>query len=78
MISLVRPPGCDDEDSLELAQFRMVELTSGNVSIDGVDISKIGLETLRSRMALIPQDPLLFQGTIRSNLVRLTVDHRLF
>jgi ABC-type multidrug transport system fused ATPase/permease subunit len=46
----------------------MVELTSGSITVDGVDISKIGLETLRSRMALIPQDPLLFQGTIRSNL----------
>jgi ATP-binding cassette subfamily C (CFTR/MRP) protein 1 len=43
-------------------------LSSGNIEIDGVDISSIGLATLRSRLSLIPQEPLLFSGTIRSNL----------
>lgn len=51
-----------------VALFRMVELSGGSITIDGIDISQIGLHDLRSRIAIIPQDPVLFQGTIRSNL----------
>jgi ABC-type multidrug transport system fused ATPase/permease subunit len=48
--------------------FRLVELSSGSISIDNIDIATIGLNDLRSRMTIIPQDPTLFRGIIRSNL----------
>ncbi|KAI9217146.1 P-loop containing nucleoside triphosphate hydrolase protein [Blastocladiella britannica] len=50
--------------------FRLVELAKGKIEIDGVDISKLGLHDLRSRLAIIPQDPVLFSGSVRSNLDR--------
>jgi len=45
-----------------------VELRSGTIRIDGVDISQLPLSQLRSRLSIIPQDPLLFSGTLRQNL----------
>ncbi|KAK4147281.1 P-loop containing nucleoside triphosphate hydrolase protein [Dichotomopilus funicola] len=56
------------KSSLTLALFRFLEARSGSVYIDGLDISKLKLHDLRSRLAIIPQDPTLFSGTIRSNL----------
>jgi len=45
-----------------------VEPTEGKVVVDGIDISSIGLHDLRSRFGIIPQDPTLFNGTVRFNL----------
>ncbi|KAB8296761.1 hypothetical protein EYC80_002178 [Monilinia laxa] len=56
------------KSSLTLALFRFIAARSGNILIDGVDISEIALHELRSRLAIIPQDPVLFSGTLRSNL----------
>jgi ABC-type multidrug transport system fused ATPase/permease subunit len=56
------------KSSLTLALFRFLEAREGSVSIDGLNISKIKLHALRSRLAIIPQDPVLFSGTVRSNL----------
>ena len=56
------------KSSLALALFRILEPESGHIDIDGIDISTVPLETLRSRLSIVPQDPVLFSGTIRSNL----------
>ena len=56
------------KSSIMTTLFRLVELSGGSITIDGVDISKVGLHDLRSRLAIIPQDPTLFRGTVRSNL----------
>ncbi|KAH8129144.1 hypothetical protein FP744_10005119 [Trichoderma asperellum] len=56
------------KSTLSLALFRFLQTRSGSITIDGVDISKIKLSDLRTRLAIIPQDPFLFSGTIRSNL----------
>ncbi|KAI4150070.1 MAG: hypothetical protein LQ340_004282 [Diploschistes diacapsis] len=56
------------KSSIMSTLFRLTELSNGSITIDGIDIAKIGLEDLRSRLAIIPQDPTLFKGTIRSNL----------
>lgn len=56
------------KSSIMSALFRLQELAGGSIVVDGIDISKIGLHDLRSKLAIIPQDPTLFKGTIRSNL----------
>ncbi|KAH6603669.1 P-loop containing nucleoside triphosphate hydrolase protein [Trichoderma cornu-damae] len=56
------------KSTFSLSLFRFLQARQGNITIDGVDISKIKLSDLRTRLAIIPQDPFLFSGTIRSNL----------
>lgn len=56
------------KSSIMNALYRLTEVETGNITIDGLDIASMGLFELRSRLSIIPQDPVLFQGTIRKNL----------
>lgn len=56
------------KSTIILSIFRLIEPRSGTIIIDGVDITKLGLEQLRHNIGLIPQDPVLFTGTVRYNI----------
>ncbi|XP_076628337.1 multidrug-Resistance like Protein 1 isoform X1 [Colletes latitarsis] len=56
------------KSSLTLGLFRIIEAAAGQIFIDNIDIAKLGLHDLRSRLTIIPQDPVLFSGSLRMNL----------
>lgn len=56
------------KSSLSVALLRLTPLSSGHITIDGVDISTLGLRTLRRAITFIPQDAILWTGSLRSNL----------
>ena len=56
------------KSSLTMALFRFLEAREGSIHVDGLNIADLKLHDLRSRLAIIPQDPVLFSGTVRSNL----------
>ncbi|TMW67880.1 hypothetical protein Poli38472_007552 [Pythium oligandrum] len=56
------------KSSLTMALFRINELAGGSVLIDDVDVGKIGLKTLREKLSIIPQNPVLFKGPLRRYL----------
>lgn len=56
------------KSSLMIAILRLVEVAEGEVTVDGIDLSTVGLDDVRKRITIIPQDPVMFSGTIRFNL----------
>jgi len=56
------------KSSLISTLFRIVELEEGQIIIDGIDVSLLGLHDLRTKISIIPQNPILFEGTLRNNL----------
>ena len=56
------------KSSLTLALFRIIEPVNGNITIDNLNTSTIGLFDVRGRLGIIPQDAALFEGTVRDNL----------
>ncbi|GAA6061872.1 hypothetical protein JCM10212_000513 [Sporobolomyces blumeae] len=66
-VGIVGATGCG-KSTLASSFFRFVEARSGTIEIDGIDIAKIGLLDLRSRLTIVPQDPVILSGTLRSTL----------
>lgn len=56
------------KSTLGLTVLRILELEQGKIMIDGEDISKLYLSELRNKITTIPQDPVLFKGTLRFNI----------
>ncbi|ORZ39286.1 P-loop containing nucleoside triphosphate hydrolase protein [Catenaria anguillulae PL171] len=56
------------KSSMMLALFRIIEAIAGKIVVDGVDVSTVGLQDLRSRLTILPQDPVIFNASIRDNL----------
>ncbi|XP_057862326.2 putative ABC transporter C family member 15 [Cryptomeria japonica] len=66
-VGIVGRTGCG-KSTLIQTLFRVIDPVGGRIVIDGIDILTIGLHDLRSRISIIPQDPTMFEGTIRNNL----------
>lgn len=56
------------KSSLSLALFRILEPANGSIIIDGINTANLGLHDLRHKLTIIPQDPIIFSGSIRMNL----------
>lgn len=56
------------KSSVTLSLFRIIEAAEGQIVVDGINLAEIGLHDLRSNLTIIPQDPVLFSGTLRFNL----------
>ncbi|KAM9597584.1 ATP-binding cassette sub-family C member 3 [Trichechus inunguis] len=56
------------KSSMTLCLFRILEAAEGEIRVDGLNVADIGLHDLRSQLTIIPQDPILFSGTLRMNL----------
>ncbi|RUS73809.1 hypothetical protein EGW08_018426, partial [Elysia chlorotica] len=56
------------KSSLTLCLFRIIEAAGGSIVIDGINIADIGLHDLRSKLTILPQDPVLFSGSLRMNI----------
>ena len=54
------------KSSLMLVLFDLIDITAGQVLLDGVDVGRIALDSLRRQISIIPQDPVLFAGTLRA------------
>lgn len=66
-VGVVGPTGCG-KSTLASAFFRFVERTQGSIKIDGVNIGQVDLQKLRSRLQIVPQDPIIFSGPLRASL----------
>lgn len=65
-----------DDGTEKLQLFRMTELASGQVVIDGIDVAKIGLDDLRRKLCVLPQTSMVLRGSIRDNLGASRERHR--
>ncbi|KAJ9111012.1 hypothetical protein QFC22_006657 [Naganishia vaughanmartiniae] len=66
-VGIVGRTGAGKSSCLQ-ALFRLVEISRGRITIDGINLAEIGLDTLRKRLSAIPQEPLMYSGTMRENL----------